>query len=709
MKNNFFGIIYRLSISVISILFIFTLLELQPTYQNIQNIKKNSSYVLVLDSQNKPLNLSYQNRFNIFNNITYEKIPEKLKKILIFSEDKKFYEHSGVDWLSRLNAFFLNVKNAKIKRGASTITEQVVKIIHRRNRNLWSKWLEGWEAFILEKSMSKNEILEFYMNQVPFASNRLGFQQSSNFYFDKTINNLSLKEILFLVINLQSPSTYNPHRNQNSDFVEQKVLKLANNLYKSELITELELLSIHKEKLKFKQNNLNTDNKHFLINIKKNSKSINKLVVKTSLNLSLQSHVNNLLKTTLKYFDKQNYNVKNAAALVLNRKNMQVISYNSISLQSEIDGDIDSVLVVRQPASTLKPFLYGLALQNGFSLSSKVVDEPISQPILLGKHDFFNASHKFYGEISFREALANSLNVPALKVINVLGVEKFFTLLRNLGFSNLKNEPNYYNLGLAIGATEANLFELIEAYSVLANHGTHKGVKLFQDDNKSPEKEIFSSQIASLITTVLSDRISRRIEFSRDSILNFPSKTAVKTGTSTDYKDAWALGYDDDYVVGVWLGNLDYQSMNQMSGALGAGLILRNIFNEIHKKENSKPSAISKNLVKKNINDIDEYFSENASSKVVNVEDLSKNTKLKISYPFNNSEFSFDPHVNSSDQKLFFKSQNLSNFRNVKWMINEVQLKNQFWEIRKGRHVLTLQGEDTSGKLSKDSVTFFCH
>ena len=400
--------------------------------------------------------------------------------------------------------------------------------------------------------------------------------------------------------------------------------------------------------------------------------------------------------------------MKNGAVLIVKRENMDVMSYNSFSLREDKDGEIDGVQALRQPASTLKPFLYSMALDKKLTLASKIDDQPISQNLNRGTHEFFNASHRFYGEVTVRNALANSLNIPAIKTLNFVGVQNFYSLLLDLGFHSIRYNYDYYNLGLAIGALEANLFQLVQAYGVLANDGVFQNINFIKNKRNTSKQIALTSESISLVNLVLSDKLSRRLEFSRDSILNLPVKVAVKTGTSNDFKDSWAIGYNGDYVVGVWLGNFDYQSMNAMSGAVGPGMILRNIFDELYKYHDVKNNLkISDKIYKKNVGNYDEYFIKRKNQiEISHLQNLSN--KKRIMQPSDGVEILMNPRISLSSQKIKLIAENIEKNDKITWKLNGNTLNESLLPISYGRHSLLLKVVDDDGKIYFDEVNFIC-
>jgi penicillin-binding protein 1C len=698
-------------IIIISVFLGKTFYDIKPTYKIIYDIEKNIEKYQFFDKNEQPINITYQNKFNIYHQINIYDVKKKFIEILLFSEDKNFYSHNGVDWFARLKALYLNSKNFKVKMGASTISEQVIRIIYPRKRNLWSKWIEGIESRELEKHFDKKKILEFYINQIPFSNNIRGFELASKYYFNRSFSSLSLKEIIFLIINIRAPSNFDFYKNKNFSKVEKHIEILAKKLYENHIINDIEFKEIKNQKLLFKKNNLNIEANHFVNFIKKNL-SLNDLIsnkIVTTLDLNLQNYVNNLLNTSIQRFNRNGYNVKNGAALIIKKDNMDILSYNSISLNKKKDGEIDGVQILRQPASTLKPFLYSLALDKKLTLASKIEDRPISQYLNRGVHEFFNASRKFYGEVTVREALANSLNIPAIQTLNFVGIENFYSLLFQLGFKNLKYNYDYYNLGLAIGAFESNLLELIEAYGVLANNGIFQNVNFIRNKKNTEKLTNLSSESISLVSLVLSDKLSRRLEFSRDSILNLPMKVAVKTGTSNDFKDSWAIGYNGDYIIGVWLGNFNYESMNLMSGSIGPGLILRNIFNELYKyHDTSNNLNISNKIYKKNIGNKEEYFDlKNQKIESINISS-NQNKQKRIIQPFNNMEILINPRIPLKSQKIKLIAENIEKDDLISWELDGKILKDNQLQLSYGKHSLLLKVVNSDGNITFNRISFIC-
>jgi penicillin-binding protein 1C len=246
----------------------------------------------------------------------------------------------------------------------------------------------------------------------------------------------------------------------------------------------------------------------------------------------------------------------------------------------------------------LKPFLYALALEKGWTAATLINDSPLASPVGTGLHTYHNYSRLNYGLLRLRDALGNSLNVPAVRTVQFTGIEELLKRLRYLGFRSLTQHPDHYGEGLALGNGEVKLFELVQAYAALAGKGFFRPLVMVAEEAKAPEsaRRVFSEEVSSLIANILSDPESRRLEFGNGNLLRFPAQTAVKTGTSSDYRDAWAVGFSHRYTVGVWMGNLDQKPMREVTGSTGPALVLRAVFAELNRHEEAKPLYLSPRL-----------------------------------------------------------------------------------------------------------------
>jgi penicillin-binding protein 1C len=284
--------------------------------------------------------------------------------------------------------------------------------------------------------------------------------------------------------------------------------------------------------------------------------------------------------------------VTDGALLVVDHHTNDILAWVSAG-----GSQIDAVTTPRQPGSTLKPLLYALALERGWTAATLVDDSPLEQPVGVGLHTYRNYSGQHYGLLRVREALGNSLNVPAVRTIDFVGVGTFLAHLRRLGFRSLSQAAEVYGNGLALGNGEVTLFELVQAYAVLARQGMFTPLRVTaQEPTGGTGVQVYSVEVSALMADILADPEARRLEFRRANVLHFPMETAVKTGTSSDYRDAWAVGFSHHYTAGVWMGNLQQRPMQDVTGSVGPALVLRALFAELHRDRDTQPLVRSPRL-----------------------------------------------------------------------------------------------------------------
>lgn len=543
-----------------------------------------------LDRHGQPLSATFATPLNLHDQLSLHDMPPLLARAMVAAEDRRFYRHQGVDWLARGHAVLQNLLALRQVRGASTISEQVVRILHPRPRTLWSRWLEGLEAAELERRFTKNDILEFYLNQVPYERRRRGILQAAQLYFGRAPSTLRPAEILALTVLVRAPALLS--RPERGDELQRAVRRLAVRLdlcTADEATTRRDLLvalpppsALH----------LPVAADHFLRHVQGQGMSGGGAqVVRTTLDPALQARVQDLLRQhldTLRRFD-----VHDGAALVVDHQRDEILCWVSAADDEAANPALwlDGVTSPRQPGSTLKPFLYALALDSGWTAATVLEDAPLSGQVGDGLHPFRNFSRRHYGPLRLRQALGNSLNVPAIRTIGHTGVDGFLERLRHMAMTSLRHSAEHYGEGLALGNGEVTLLELVGGYATLARGGLFRPLRATADGQPTNQGRltVYSPEAASLIADILADPQARRLEFGDGSILRFPVETAVKTGTSNDHRDTWALGFDSRYSAGVWMGNLDGRSTLGLTGAGGPALILRAIFAELQRQSEPRP------------------------------------------------------------------------------------------------------------------------
>lgn len=535
----------------------------------------------VVDRHGEPLSVTYQNPWNMHDIVPLHAIPAFLQEAFLSAEDQRFYRHGGVDWQARMHALAQNLRALRVVRGASTITEQVVRMLHPRPRTLWSRWLEGVEARRLEARFPKMAILEFYLNQVPYARQRRGVQQAARLYFDRDLATLSQSEMLMLAVLVRAPSYLDPRRDPSR--IRRPLVQLATRLDAATFLVPGVLRSP----------TLPVQASHFLRYVRQVAPPAawhQGGLLPTTLDTSLQQRAQALLESRLRTLQARGATA--GALLAVDHHTNAVLAWVSAG-----GSQIDTVRTPRQPGSTLKPFLYALALERGWTAATLVHDTPLEQPIGIGLHAYRNYSGQHYGPLRVREALGNSLNVPAIRTIDFVGLQPFLERLHQLGFQSLTQPAHFYGNGLALGNGEVSLFELVQAYATLARQGVFLPLRVgLDEDVPTAPRRVYSAAVSTLIAHILADPEARQREFGRGNLLRFPVETAVKTGTSSDYRDAWALGFSQRYTVGVWMGNLSQQPMQDITGSLGPALVLRALFAELNRGTETHPLALSPRL-----------------------------------------------------------------------------------------------------------------
>jgi len=680
--------------------------------------------VQILDRHLQPLTITYQNQWNLHDEVALHDIPDFLRQTFVLSEDQRFFRHGGVDWPARLHALWQNTVSLRAIRGASTISEQVIRMWHPRPRTLWSRWLEGLEAVRLESAFSKSEILEFYLNQIPYAGQRRGVAQAARFYFDRDLDTLSIKEMLALVVMVRAPTRLDARKRP--DGLHESILQLAQRLLKFGAIDTRQYAAIGTDELSIKTARFPVKADHFVQHIYQSEAPAvlrDNRRLETTLDAGLQHIVQTILDNRLQ--DLAMRGAANGAVLVVNHQRNEILAWvnSGKTLDAVPESWIDAITTPRQPGSTLKPLLYALALEKGWTAATTLDDRPLAAPVGGGLHAYHNYSRTHYGLLRLREALGNSLNIPAVRAVQFVGVDNFLDCLHALGVRSLQQHPDYYGDGLALGNGEITLLELVQAYTVLARRGTYLPLtySLNEAADRYELRRVFSDETASVIGNILSDPEARRLEFGNGSLLRFPIQTAVKTGTSSDYRDAWAVGYNYRFTVGVWIGNLDQQVTDGVTGAGGPALILRSVFAELNRHQDTRPLYLSPRLVKAevcrdsglpadgNCAAVSEWFipgtepaSDGARSNATE--------PVYLQYPTWNMQLAMDPRIPENQQAFVFKLANLPEKSTVEWYVDDrltasTSTGDYLWHLQRGRHAVKVRFLPSGSGPSKETPT----
>jgi len=541
--------------------------------------------------------------------VSLEDISPSLVAATVAAEDKNFFLHPGIDLLALGRAVYQNIRHQRIVSGASTITQQLVRNIYHSRRNLWAKIFEAWCALRLEKRLSKEKILIQYLNRICYGNQAYGIEAAAKLYFDKKAADLSLAESAFLSGLPRSPGDLNPYRNLDNAIKRQhevlgQMLKLGF-IQNEDMERSLsEPLNILPEYVKFRAPHFCD---YILAQIPDNDQEL-KGSIRTTLDYNLQNKIEKLAKNHIDSLEGKN--ITNVSVVVMDNstRDILVMLGSKDFFDPRIDGQVNGAISLRQPGSTLKPFTYALALESGMTAASILEDREIQFRTPSGSYRPSNYDKKYHGSIRLRKALACSYNIPAVSVLEKIGMERLYLKLHEAGFVSLKKGPSHYGIGLTLGNGEVTLLELVQAYSILAKGGNflparsltkliglYKGMpeRLFV----SQPKKVFSAQSSYILTDILSDSDARIPSFGYNSSLSLPFPCASKTGTSKDFRDNWTIGYTNLYTVGVWVGNFNGQPMHNVSGITGCGPLYRDIMFLLHKKRSSGEFLMPEGIV----------------------------------------------------------------------------------------------------------------
>lgn len=505
-----------------------------------------------------------------------DEIPEHLIKATLAAEDKRFFDHGGVDYAATLRAIYDNTRQKRVTSGASTITQQLIKITTPPEKRNWRKKLE--EVYIarrLESRWSKDEIITAYLNRLDYGSHRQGCVEAARHFFGKPLGDLSLAESALLAGLPQAPSRLNPYRNPQAA-LERRNWILDRLSFEFDYSSS-EIAFAKAEPLLLRQEVPGNPIPHLTRNFREGGR--------LTIDGKLQSRTFEILKEELAGIEDSN--VQQGALVVIHNPTGEVLAFHGSSdFLSPNGGQINGALAPRSAGSSLKAFTYALAFQNQALFPGSIIaDIPTNYQTEEGLDAPKNFDRRHHGPVSIREALGESLNVAAMRMLNqVGGPEPLHQLLRDLGLTTLTRDAAAYGLGLTIGNAEVSLLELTNAYATLARLGTSLPPRFSMDDVPGAGEPILSPEACYLIANILSDNAARSAAFGVHSVLRLPFPCAVKTGTSSDFRDNWCLGFTGEFTVGVWVGNFDNSPMAGVSGVTGAGPIFRRTMLALHKE-----------------------------------------------------------------------------------------------------------------------------
>lgn len=525
--------------------------------------------------------------------VPLEEIAGNVKNATLAIEDAEFYQHKGIKPSATLRAVLINLSTGKLQQGGSTITQQVIKNTLLTKEKKISRKIKEWVlALKLEQNMTKDQILNLYFNETPYGGSIYGIEEAARAYFGKSAKDLNLVESAYLAAMPQAPTYYSPYGNHRDKLEERKNLVLSR-MATLGYISQTEAKEAQATKTTFEpQDDQGIKAPHFVMYIieqleekyGREAVETGGYKITTSLDWDLQKQAEEIVK---RYAEENatNYNANNAALTAIDPKTGQLLVMVGSKDYFDIDndGNFNVALALRQPGSAFKPFVYASAFEDGYTPETVVFDLKTQfstncPPTCYSPENYDN---KYLGPVTLREALAQSRNVPAVKVLYLTGLDKVLKLASRFGITSL-TDRNRYGLTLVLGGGEVSLLELTGAYSVFANDGVKSDLVtiLKVEDNKGKtleewklkQNQVVENAISRMVTSILADNNARTPAFGANSPLYFPGReVAAKTGTTNDYRDAWIIGYTPNIAVGAWAGNNDNSPMEkQIAGFIVA-------------------------------------------------------------------------------------------------------------------------------------------
>ncbi len=555
-------------------------------------------------------------------------VPLNLQHATLAIEDKNFYTHPGFDVPAMIRATRQIVLNHTIQ-GGSTITQQLIKSsMLTPEQSISRKVKELVLAFWTERMYTKDQILEMYFNQVPYGGTAWGIQAASETYFNKPVNELTLAESAFLAGLTAAPTTYSPY-GANPTLWKKRQKEVLTRMVDLHYITQKQADDASHEQLHFQSQQTALHAPQFVEYVKEQLidkyglAAVEKggLQVRTSLDLGTQEMAEQVVKKEVA--NDASLNLTNGAALITDPRNGDILAMvGSHDFFDPNDGNFNVTTALRQPGSSIKVVTYSEALSQGMTAATQIDDSPVAYTLADGQvYAPVNYDGRFHGRVSIRTALANSLNIPAIKALDAVGIDKMISLGTQMGITSFTN-PKDYGLSITLGAADVTMLDMARVNSTLANHGVLvplnpilkvadvKGTVL--EEKKDPTgRQVLDPGVAFIISDILADNNARAMEFGPNSPLFIPNHfVSVKTGTTDSKRDNWTNGYTDKNVVIVWVGNNDNTPMSPTlaSGITGAAPIWHAIMEELLKKNPETPPVQPDNVIKKYCMGRDEYF-----------------------------------------------------------------------------------------------------
>lgn len=541
--------------------------------------------------------------------VSGEKISRNIKNAAVAIEDAEFYQHNGIKISAIIRAVLVNTLSLGFSQGGSTITQQVVKNSLLTSEKKISRKLKEWILSVkLERVASKDQILEIYLNESPYGGTLYGVEEASHAFFGKSARDVTLGEAAYIAAIPQAPTYYSPYGNHKESLDKRKDLVLQKML-ENKFITEEEFKKAKSENVVFlPQGDTSIKAPHFVFWVReyleqkygRQALENEGLKVITTIDFAMQTKAEEIVKRFALENEKK-FNAENAALVAIDPKTGQILAMvgSRDYFDKDIDGNFNVALAKRQPGSAFKPFVYATAFKKDYTPDTVLFDLKTQFSTACEPENFSkespcfspdNYDNIFRGPMSLRNALAQSVNIPSVKTLYLAGITDSIQTAKDMGITTLEGKARY-GLTLVLGGGEVTLLDLASAYSVFGNDGVRNPYtpvlkvenslgEILEEFKPSP-REALPSNVARMLSDILSDNNARAPAFGDSSYLYFPNRqVAVKTGTTNDYKDAWIVGYTPSIAVGAWAGNNDNSPMEKKV----AGFIVAPMWNAFMKE-----------------------------------------------------------------------------------------------------------------------------
>lgn len=635
--------------------------------------------------------------------VALKDISPALVEALVFTEDREFYEHHGIDWSATALATFKLVTGDK-SRGASTISMQLAGLLdtelawRRGGRSLTQKWNQMQAARDLEKHWSKSEILEAYLNLVTWRGDLQGIGAASPALFGKTPAGLNRNEGLMLASLLASPNA------EAARVATRACAQIAAGFPDAncQSIRDLAFMQLKRRLAPYPES---PALEALAVQLLKKPDE----AVRSSLDAGLQKKAEEALQAQLA--ELRSRQVNGGAVLVLDNASGEVRAYVANAGLVESARFFDGVQALRQAGSTLKPFIYEQAIERNYLTAASVLeDSALSLATPNGLYTPQNYEGDFKGPVSVRVALASSLNIPAVRVLNLVGVENGWMQLRRLGYASLTEAPDFYGFALALGGADVSLWMQANAYRTLANGGLYSEAGYAPGRVVTPQR-VLDENAVFVIGDILSDRSARALTFGLENPLATPFWTAVKTGTSKDMRDNWCIGFSRRYTVAVWVGNLDGAPMHDVSGISGAAPVWAAVMTaleggQVRPGGDVPPAPLNLRRQKVRFIGVKEPAREEwflPGTEMSEVEFLPQ-ALARIVYPANETLIAIDPDIPDANQRVRFRAETPG--KGLEWWLDGQRLgpaRDYDWKPQPGQHRLSLRDAQ---RRELDAVVF---